>query len=101
MAAIQVIGKVFTSKPAQVVYATTGAVLVDKVVSPAVDYIKLSPEQRKTLKTLKKQAKMKEKAIKAAKKAAELGVAAGLINPEEKKVEEIDQETMLENYDLT
>ena len=79
MAAINVIGKVFTSKPAQVVYATTGAVLVDKIVSPAVDYMRLSKEEKATLKALKKQQKNKEKALKYAEKATKYGVAAGFV----------------------
>lgn len=93
--------KIFTSKPAQVVYATVGMTVTDKVVSPMIDYIKLPKEEKAKIKAAKKQAKVEKKMEKFAKKAMQYGIAAGKIQaPEEAPVEQLSEDELLENYDL-
>lgn len=76
---LNVAKKALMSKPAQVVYATAGMVVTEKVVSPAVDWIKLPKDEKKKLAAAKKQAKMEKKMNECAKKAMQYGIAAGKI----------------------
>lgn len=84
--------KIFASKPAQVVYATVGMTVTDKVVSPMIDYIKLPKAEKEKLKAAKKQAKAEREMTKYAKKAMQYGIAAGKI--------EAPVETHLDNDSL-
>lgn len=77
--ALTVAKKVFTSKPAQVIYATAGMTVTEKVLSPAIDYIKLPKEEKAKIKAAKKQAKAEKKMTEFAQKAMKYGVAAGKI----------------------
>lgn len=101
---LNVAKKALTSRPAQVVYATAGMVVTEKVVSPAVDWIKLPVAEKKKLAAANKQTRIEKKMKKFAKKAMKYGIAAGKIQaPEEAPVEEkpqLEEADLLDNYDL-